>query len=119
MLLARGRYWTASLGKSGGAVTLALQRDALPEELADLRDLKLEVGFGRWNVTLKHVLSDRKLLGGILLDFANHEDRLARVIANDRLLAELQRVILDATAALVAEGVLVLRPADEERAGTG
>ena len=110
-MLARGTYFRASLSSSGEAVTLGAQRDALPEELELLRDLEIEVPLARWNIVVKHVLSDRKLLGGILLDFANHKDRVAILIGHDRALYELQRIVLDATRALVAEGVLVLRAA--------
>jgi hypothetical protein len=50
----------------------------------------------------------------MLLDFASQKDLVAGVVANDRLLAELQRVVLEATAALVEAGALVLTPAGAE-----
>ena len=110
-MLARGKYWVASLSKGAAAVVLALQRDSLPEELQDLRDLKLEVTLGRWNSVVKHVLTDRKLMGAILIEFANQKDQLLAALASDRLFSEFQRVVLEATAALVAQEVLSLQPA--------
>ena len=64
----------------------------------------------KWNLLAKNVYADRKLLGGLLLDFAKHKDRVGSGVANDRLLAELRRVLLDATAVLLEEGILALAP---------
>ena len=108
MLLAQGRFWRSSARLGGGSITLELRRTALPEELQELRDLRVEVPFEKWNLVLKHVSSDRKLLGGLLLDFAKHKDRVGAAVASDRLYAELCRVILDATATAVELGLLAI-----------
>lgn len=119
MLLAQGRYWRSirrrGSGRDGDIVALELRRAALPEELYELRDLRIEVPLAHWNRVVKLVHSDRKLLGGLLLDFARHKDRVGAAVSSDRLLAELRRVLLDATATAVEEGLLVLSP-DGERA---
>ena len=99
---------------AGAYISLELRRAALPEDLQELRELKIEVPLDKWNVVLKNLNSDRKLLGGLLLDFARHKERVGAAVGNDRLLAELRRVILDATAAAVEEGLLVVT-----RAGAG
>jgi hypothetical protein len=114
VLLAQGRIWRATLGKGAQAVVVSCQRDGLDDELGELRDLRFEVPVARWNGVVKHVVSDRKLLGGMLLDWASQKDLVAAVVANDRALCELQRVVLDATTALVESGRLVLRPAADE-----
>jgi hypothetical protein len=110
MLLAQGRYWRSSLAKSAGTVVLELRKIALSEELNELRDLRIEVPIEKWNVVVKNIYSDRKLLGGLLLDFARHKDRVSAAVSSDRLLAELRRVVLESTAVAVEEGVLVLVP---------
>ena len=66
----------------------------------------------KWTLVVKNVHSGRKLLGGLLLDFAKHKDRVSEAVGNDRLLAELQRVVVDATAALVEAEALVLASMD-------
>ena len=106
MILARGRFWRASLHKVG--VVLDIQRAALPEELDEARDLRFEVPLAKWNRLVKNLNSDRKLLGGLLLDLAKHKDRVSLVAANDRLLGEFRRSVLDATVTLVEEEILVL-----------
>jgi len=111
VLLAQGKIWRVSLARGADAVLLGILREGLPEEAGEMRDLRFEVPLSRWNRLLKHVLSDRKLVGGMLLDFASQKDLVAGVVGNDRLLAELQRVVLEATAALVEAGALVLTPA--------
>ncbi|MGH0030688.1 MAG: hypothetical protein ACQGVC_12915 [Myxococcota bacterium] len=108
MLLGQGRYWRSSFARGTGVVALELRRAALPEELYELRDLRIEVPLTQWNRVVKHAHSDRKLLGGLLLDFAKHKDRVSAAVGSDRLLAELRRVILDATAVTIEEGVLCL-----------
>lgn len=108
MLLAQGRYWRSSYVRGPGIIALELRRAALPEELYELRDLRVEVPLEKWNRVVKLLHSDRKLLGGLLLDFARHKDRVSAAVASDRLLAELRRVILDATAVSVEEGILAL-----------
>jgi len=111
MLLAQSRLWRAVRAKGAGGVVLSLQKEGLAEDEHELRDLRFEVPLARWNAVVKHLLRDRKLLGGILLDSASHKDLVATAIGSDRLLAELQRVALEATAALVEAEVLVLSPA--------
>ena len=105
-ILAQGRLWRASSAKE--SVALEIQKASLPEELVDLRDFRIEVPLIRWNRLIKNLNSDRKLLGGLLLNFASKEELVSVVIGNDRLLNELRRIALDATAALVEEGFLVL-----------
>ena len=106
MILAKGRFWRVSTAPQ--AVVMEVQKTSLPEDLLELRDLRIEVPFIKWNRVVKNVHSDRKLLGGLLLDFAKHKDRVGQVVANDRLLTELRRLVLEATAALVEEGILEL-----------
>lgn len=106
MILAKGRFWRVSNSRHG--VALEIQKASLPEDLFELRDLRIEVPLPRWNRVVKNVHSDRKLLGGLLLDFAKHKDRVGQAVANDRLLGELRRLVLEATATLVEEGILQL-----------
>ena len=68
-----------------------------------------------WNRVVKHVPSARKLLGGLLLDFANNKDRVSAAIGSDRLLTEFQRIVLDSTATLLEEEVLALSPGRRQR----
>jgi hypothetical protein len=113
MSVAQGRYWRVTLSRKREGALFSLSE--LPEELAELSSFKLEVPFGRWNAVIRQAESDRKLLGGILLDLADTKDLVARVIASDRLFGELQRVLRDATVALVEAGALVIGPASAER----
>ena len=132
MLLARGRYWQVMLSKApkGSMVTkaskgaqgskggkgtkgedrivLSIVDDALPEDLFELRELKIEVPLETWNRVVKQVRIDRKLLGGIVLDFTKQKDQLSASLSSDRLYGELQRVVLDATASLVESEALTL-----------
>lgn len=110
MLLAQGRYWRAGLTR--GAIALELRRASLPEELQELRDLQVVVPLEKWNLVVKRIHGDRKLLGGLLLDFARHKDRVGTAVGSDRLMAELRRVVLDATSVLIEEGALSLVPAE-------
>lgn len=116
MLLAQGRFWKASLAKGTSAVMLETFKASLPPDLYELKDLKIEVPLAKWNLGVKHVHSDRKLLGGMLLGFANNKDRVSAAVGNERLLTELRRVILESTIVLVEEGVVVIadaKPKDE------
>jgi hypothetical protein len=113
-LLAQGRYWRAALSKAGDAVVLQIVHTSLPTDLQDLKDLRIEIPLAKWNRIAKNVHSDRKLVGGLLLDFAKNKDRVGAAVSSDRLLAEYQRTVLDATAALVEGGVLVLERAPEK-----
>jgi hypothetical protein len=110
MVLAQGRFWRASVRKGSSAVTLAILRESLPVEFEEVRDLKIEVPFEDWYRVVKQSRSDRKLLGGILLDLARNKDHLSVAVGSDRLFLALQRVVHDATVALVEEGVLTLVP---------
>jgi len=110
MLLARGKNWRARWIKSAGMVGLDIAKAAPSEGSTELRELKIEVPLAKWSLVFKNVQSDRKLLGGILLDFAKHKERVSAAVGNDRLYLELQRVILDATLALVEAGALTLMP---------
>jgi hypothetical protein len=112
MNLAHGRYWRVALAKKSGAAAFAL--NGLPGELEELAGFKLEVPLARWNAVVKNAEADRKLLGGILLDLAPAKDLVARVVASDRLLTDLQRVLRDATVALVEAGALVIAPPADE-----
>jgi hypothetical protein len=106
--LAQGRFWEIRLDRDGNVLLSLLreaQSDALPE-------LEVVVPLDRWNRVVKHVLSDRKLIGGILLDFAKHKEYVATAVAQDRLFFELQRVVLDATTCLVEIGRLALVAVD-------
>ena len=107
MLLAQGRLWRATLARAD-TVALGVLRDHLPGELQELRDLRIEVPLERWNLVVRNVCSDRKLLGGVLLDFANAKEAVAAAVASDRSFAELQRVVLEATTQLLEQGRLVL-----------
>ena len=110
MILAQGRFWRAALSKD--SVALEIQRASLPEDLYELRELRIEVPLARWNRVVKNVHSDRKLLGGVLLDFAKHKERVSAVVGNDRLLAEFRHMVLDATMTLVEEEIIVLSIAE-------
>ena len=107
-MLAQGKFWRATLSRELDSVVLSMIRESLPEELRDLRELRIEVPLGKWNRVMKQVRSDRKLLGGILLDFAQNKDLVSMAVASDRLYGELQRVSIDATSALVEAGALAL-----------
>ena len=112
MVLAQGRFWRASLMKGATAIALEVLRESLPEDLRELRDLRIEVPVERWNRVVKQLRTDRKLLGGILLDFAKHKDQVSAAVASDRLYNELQRVVLDATVSLVEGEELALAVVD-------
>ena len=107
MLLARGRFWEIRLARE--SVSIVALREAQSESLPEL---EIHVPVERWNRVVKHVLSDRKLIGGILLDFAKHKDHVAVAVGQGRPFFELQRVVLDATASLVENGRLALIAAD-------
>jgi hypothetical protein len=112
MVAAHGRYWRVVLARKREAAAFSL--DAVPGDLEGLDGFKLEVPLARWNAVVKQAESDRKLLGGILLDLAATKEQVARVVASDRLLTDLQRVLRDGTVALVEAGALVIAPAAGE-----
>lgn len=111
-MLTQNRFWRSSLSKDAKTVSVELLREGLPEELRELRELRIDVPIDKWNRVVKQVLWDRKLLGGILLDFAKHKERVSAAIAHDRVLVELQRVVLDTTTVLVENGTLALTVVD-------
>jgi hypothetical protein len=108
VLLAQSRFWRASLVKGAGVVELEIFKASLPEDLYELKGMKIEFPLNKWNLGVKHLHSDRKLLGGMLLDFANNKERVSAAVGNDRLLEELRRVFLEATIVLVEEGLVVI-----------
>lgn len=112
MLLSQGRYWKSSFAKTTGIITLSMQRDSISEDQRELRELRIEIPLEMWNKVVKYVRSDRKLLGGILLDFAKHKDQVAVAVSNDRLFFELQRTLVDSTVSLVETGTLALGVVD-------
>lgn len=111
-MLAQGRFWRVTLSKAEDSVILGVIKESLPDELRDLRELQFEVPLARWNRVVKHVRSDRKLLGGILLDFARTKDHVSTAVGSDRLYWELQRVVVDTTTSLVESGKLALALVD-------
>ena len=110
MLIARGKTWRARWVKGTGMVGLDIQKGTLNDGASELRELKIDVPLAKWSLVVKNVQSDRKLLGGVLLEFAKQKERVSAAVGNDRLYLELQRVIMDATLALVEAGALTLTP---------
>jgi hypothetical protein len=110
MLIARGKTWRAKWIKGTGMVGLDIPKGALSDGSTELRELQIEVPLTKWSLVVKNVQSDRKLLGGVLLEFAKQKERVSAAVGNDRLYLELQRVIVDATLALVEAGALTLVP---------
>lgn len=108
MLVAQGLFWKVALSKGTETVVLSLTRESLPDTLKEVRDFRVEIPLDRWHRMLRHVRTDRKLAGGILLDFARPKDQISAVVSNDRVFGELQRVVLEATASLVERGCLTL-----------
>jgi hypothetical protein len=112
MVAAQGRFWKVGYGRKREAASFSLE--SAPGELEELAGFKLDVPLARWNALVRQAEADRKLLGGILLDLAPAKEQVARVVASDRLLTDLQRVLRDATVALVEAGALVIAPAAGE-----
>jgi hypothetical protein len=83
VLLAHGRYWRATLAKGGDRVVLQVLGASLPADLQELQDLRIEIPLAKWNRIAKNVHSDRKLVGGLLLDFAKHKDRVVAAVSSD------------------------------------
>ena len=111
-MLSQNRHWRASLGKTAGDFVLSLEKEELPEDWRVFKDFRLEIPVDRWNRVVKHVRTDRKLFGGVVLEFANQEDQLPAVLGHDRLYGDLQRVVQDATSTLVESGSLALTAVD-------
>ncbi len=112
MLLSQNRHWRVTREKSAKEIVLSFEREGLSEEWRDFRDFRLEIPVDRWNRVVKHVRTDRKLFGGVVLEFANQEDQLSAVLGHDRLFGDLQSVIQDTTSMLVELGALALTVVD-------
>jgi hypothetical protein len=112
--LARGRHWRAELPKAGESVVLVLERDGLPRELEDAAEFRVEVPLREWRRLVRVLRGDRKLLGGLLLDFARQKERLPAVIASDRVYLGLVEVVAEATLALVEGDALALAPPEAD-----
>jgi hypothetical protein len=110
VILARSRLWRAELAKGSEAVALLLERDALPRELEEIGEVRIEVPLAEWRRLLRLLRGDRKLLGGLLLDFARQKDRLSAVIGNDRLYLALVDTLGSATLALLECEALEIGP---------
>ncbi len=112
MLLSQNRYWRVTRAKASPDVVVCLEREELPEDWRDFKDFRLEIPVDRWNRVVKHVRTDRKLFGGVVLEFATQEEQLSAVLSHDRLVGDLQRVIQDATSTLIESGALALTIVD-------
>ncbi len=106
MIVARGVCWRVERQDSN--VVVDLQKAGLPPEFHELRETRFDVPLDKWNLVVKNVRSDRKLLGGVLLDYAKDKERVNLVVGSDRLLIELRRCVIDATVALLEDECLVL-----------
>ena len=93
-------------------VSITVIREGLSEDQRELREVRFEVPLEKWNRVVKHVRSDRKLFGGILLDFAKDKELVSVAVGNDRLFCELQQIVLDSTASLIETGGLSLTVVD-------
>lgn len=112
MLLSQNRHWRVTRGKTSSDVVIALEKEELPEDWRDFKDFRLEIPVDRWNRVVKHIRTDRKLFGGVVLEFAKQEEQLPAILGHDRFYVELQRVIQDATSSLVESGALALAAVD-------
>lgn len=107
-MLARGRHWRADLVRGSEAAALTIEREGLPRELEELAEFRIELPLREWRRLLRVLRADRKLLGGLLLDFARQKDRLSAVVASDRLYCGLVEVLEQATLALLEAEALRL-----------
>ena len=112
MLLSQTRHWHVTRGKSAPEIVVSLEKEELPEDWRDFKDFRLEIPVDRWNRVVKHVRTDRKLFGGVVLEFTNQEEQLSAVLSHDRLFGDLQSVVQDATSMLVEIGALALTVVD-------
>jgi hypothetical protein len=112
VLIAQNRYWRVTRAKTAAEIVVCLEHEELPEVWREFKDFRLEIPVDRWNRVVKYVRTDRKLLGGVVLEFAKQEEQLPAVLSHDRLVGELQRVVQDATSALVENGSLALTVVD-------
>ena len=106
MIVARGTCWRIDRQKTN--VVVDLQKASLPQEFYELREARFEVPLEKWNLVVKNVRSDRKLLGGVLLDYAKDKERVNLIVGSDRLLVELRRCVIDATVAFLEDECLTL-----------
>jgi hypothetical protein len=111
MLLAHGRHWRITLARKKQAALLVLAD--LPASDAELEGFEAEVPLARWNAVVRNAESDRKLLGGVLLDGATAKDRVARVVGSEPILCDLQRVERHATRARGETGGVQKTPPEE------
>ena len=109
---AAARVLSTDPAKAATDVVVYLEKEDLPEDWREFKDFRLEIPVDRWNRVVKHVRTDRKLFGGVALEFANQEDQLAVVLGQDRLYSDLQRVVQDATSSLIESGALALAAVD-------
>jgi hypothetical protein len=112
VLLSQNRHWRVTRAKAAAEVVICLEKEDVPEDWRDFKDIRLEIPVDRWNRVVKHVRTDRKLFGGVVLEFANQQDQLSAVLVHDRLFGDLQRVVQDATSTLVEIGALALTAVD-------
>ena len=112
MLLSQNRSWRVTRGKTATEIVVHLEKEELPDDWRDFKDFRLDIPVDRWNRVVKHIRNDRKLFGGVVLEFANQEEQLSAVLSHDRLVGDLQRVIQDATSMLVETGALALTVVD-------
>jgi len=108
VIVARTRHWRVELPKGADAVAVWLERDTVPRELEELGELRIDVPLAEWQRLLRLLRGDRKLLGGLLLDFARQKDRLSPVLAKDRLYVGLVGALEAATLALLECEALAL-----------
>lgn len=112
MLISQSRHWRSTRDKVVSEIVICLEKEEQPDEWRDFKDFRLEIPIDRWNRVVKHVRTDRKLFGGVVLEFANQQDQLSAVLSHDRLFGDLQRVVQDATSMLVETGALALAVVD-------
>ena len=58
MICARGRFWRATWVRGQDRVVLEVLKGSLPEEIFDLRDLKIEVPLAKWDHSPQEVRLD-------------------------------------------------------------
>jgi hypothetical protein len=112
VLLSQNRYWRVTRAKATPEIVVSLLKEEAPDEWRDFKDFRLEIPVDRWNRVIKHVRTDRKLFGGVVLEFASQQEQLSAVLSHDRLFGDLQRVVQDATSMLVETGALALTVVD-------
>ena len=114
MTLAQSTYWVAELNRSGDGVCLSLLNDVLRAEHEELGELRIDVPLADWQRVVRVVRSDRKLLGGILLDLARHKDHVGAAMASDRLFLDLADLGGRATLVLLERERLIALPPEDD-----